>query len=414
MEFNIAKHTIFLTLHGSHAYGMAREGSDVDVKGIAIPPKEYFLGFFRQFNQFEGTFPRDYVAPGHGRSFRDSIQSMVGRNVPDDEKIDSTIYDIRKFLKLASDCNPNIIEVLFTDPKCFVICDTLGDVLLDHRDLFLSTKAKFRFCGYAFSQLKRIKTHRAWLLSPPKKKPVRSDFDLPERSLIPGDQREGAEALIRKKIEEWILLPDEMPRELLDSVRRNTTAALLDMWEALTGDCCMVREVNGEVVIDTLEPPLNEFGDFEPEKLAHAAGVSLGYNSNFLEVLDRERRYRSALKHFSQYQEWKRHRNPARAEMEAKFGFDGKHGSHLVRLLKMAKEILTEGKVIVCRPDAEELLSIRKGAWSYDQLIEWAENMQKELDEFYQSDKSPLPRTPDYKAIDKLCQDMVQAKVWSK
>jgi predicted nucleotidyltransferase len=405
MNFDITKHTIFLTLHGSHAYGMAREESDVDIKGIAIPPSEYFLGFRSRFDQYEGVYPRDAVIGNS--TFEKIVSNMVKREVPHDEKIDSCIYDIKKFCHLAANCNPNIIEVLFTDPKCFIVCTELGEMLLDNRDLFLSTSAKFRFSGYSFSQLKRIKTHRSYLLNPIKNKPTRKDFNLPDRSLVSGDQRRGAEALIRKKINEWILLPDEMPREQLESVRKNTSLALLNMWEALTSDCYVAKETDGEIFLDLLEPPLNKFGDFDPEKLAHAAGVSLGYDTNFLEVLDRERNYRSALKQFNQYQEWKKCRNPARAEMEAKFGFDGKHGSHLVRLLKMAKEILMEGKVIVCRPDAEELLSIRRGEWSYDQLIEWAENMQTELDEFYESGKSPLPRTPDYNKIDKLCQDLV-------
>ena len=49
MEFNLAEHTILLVLHGSHAYGMARPESDVDLRGIAIPPPEYFHGYLKHF-----------------------------------------------------------------------------------------------------------------------------------------------------------------------------------------------------------------------------------------------------------------------------------------------------------------------------------------------------------------------------
>lgn len=38
MEFDIAHHTILLVISGSHAYGMARPESDIDVRGVAIPP----------------------------------------------------------------------------------------------------------------------------------------------------------------------------------------------------------------------------------------------------------------------------------------------------------------------------------------------------------------------------------------
>lgn len=50
-----------------------------------------------------------------------------------------------------------------------------------------------------------------------------------------------------------------------------------------------------------------------------------------------------------------------------------KHALHLVRLMRMAEEILSEGKVLVKRPDAQELLAIRNGAWSLESLLAWAE-----------------------------------------
>jgi len=409
MEFKIEDHTIFITLHGSHAYGMSGPGSDVDVKGVAIPPRSYFYSFFRNFEQFEGQFPRDYKvgkwwSQNPDKTFLERVEEAVGRSVPNNEQIDSTIYDIRKFFKLATDCNPNIIEVLFTDEKHHLLTSHLWRMILDHRNLFLSTKAKFRFCGYAFSQLKRIKTHRAWLLNPPKDKPTRGDFGLPEHSLLSRDHREAAEGLIRKKVEEWILIPDELPREVLESVRLNTMNALREMWEGLASNC--YRLVDGHY--EPLSIPIDEMDDYDINELSNAAGRFLGYNTNFLELLDRERRYKGALKYYNQYQEWKANRNPARAAMEANFGYDGKHASHLVRLLRMAEEILLTGDVNVNRNDAEELLSIRTGAWQFDDLLEWADRQQKKLDKIYEDKISPLPKTPDYHKIDELCMEVVE------
>jgi hypothetical protein len=57
---------------------------------------------------------------------------------------------------------------------------------------------------------------------------------------------------------------------------------------------------------------------------------------------------------------------------------------------------------------AAELLSIRNGAWSYEKLIEWAEQQDKELGEFYESGKSPLPKKPDHVKLDALCRQMVE------
>jgi hypothetical protein len=45
----------------------------------------------------------------------------------------------------------------------------------------------------------------------------------------------------------------------------------------------------------------------------------------------------------------------------------------------MGQEILTTGQVQVLRPDAEELLQIRDGKWSYDELLEYAEDMDNDI-----------------------------------
>ena len=71
----------------------------------------------------------------------------------------------------------------------------------------------------------------------------------------------------------------------------------------------------------------------------------------------------------------------------------------------MCREILTLGKVIVKRPDAEELIAIRNGAWTYDQIIEWATREDVALTELAKT--SQLPNTPDRAKIDALCIDLM-------
>ena len=338
--------TILLTLSGSHAYGTHTPTSDYDYKGVAIPPVEYFLGATKKFEQAEWK-----------------------------KDPDCTIYDIRKFVNLAADCNPNIIEVLWSSPSAILECSTLGARLLESRALFLSRKAKHTFSGYAISQLKRIKSHRRWLLTPPKAAPERKDFGLPERTLIPRDQLDFATAHIKKKLDEWNLGLDELD-----------DAAKID-------------------VRDKIEKTLAEI-HVTADSLWVNAARAIGFGSNYIELLDSERKFTAAQREFEQYQNWVKTRNTARAELEAKHGFDSKHGMHLVRLLRMCREILTEGVVHVMRPDAEELLSIRNGAWSYDQIVEFAEREDAALTDLSKSSK--LPHTPNRVAIDKLCVNLVQ------
>lgn len=337
---------ILVVTHGSHAYGLNTPTSDVDIKGIAIPPREYFLGFTHRFDQAVSTDP------------------------------DMVVYELRKFCKLAAENNPNILEILFCDESNHLIATASGRRLIEGRELFLSKKARHTFSGYAHAQLKRIKTHHRWLRNAPKAPPTRAEFGLPERTVIPADQLAAAQSAIEKKFTEWNF--DDLSD--LDPSQR-------------IGLQNMMAEI------------LAEAGVTEESRYAAAARV-IGYSENFIRLLDLERQYKAAKTEWENYQRWLATRNPARAELEKQYGYDTKHAMHLVRLMHMAREILEHGKVIVKRPDREELLAIRGGAWSYDRLIEWAEGQDAALDDIYKS--SPLPHAPDRAALDRLCISLVE------
>lgn len=341
----LPERTIFVTWAGSHAYGTNTPTSDEDFRGIAIPPKEYFLGTPR----FDQWTPK---------------------------AVDVVIYGITKFFDLAKACNPNIIELLFTDPSQHLICTDAMEKLLAHRYHFLSRKARHTFAGYAKSQLNRIKGHRAWILNPPKAPPTRADFGLPDKPLISKDQLNAAEALVREKTASWW---DDTFDDLDDAQKiaiKNHIEQYLTELEAAHGS-------NWEVV-----------------------ARHLGMEDNFIAVVSREKGYRAKKREWKQYQTWLATRNPVRAQMEKKYGFDCKHGMHLVRLLSMCAEILEKGEVNVKRPDAEFLLSIRNGAWTYDELIEWADKQEAYINEI--TPNSPLPKEPDYKLLDNLLLEIVE------
>lgn len=308
MDFDIEKRTIYLARHGSHAYGLNTPESDVDIKGICIPPKEYFLGFLRSFEQHE---------------------ALVSRGHPEDK----VVFSLTKFVKLAADCNPNIIEVLHCEESDIIQMDEFGEWLRDIRDSFLSAKAKHTFSGYAHSQLKRIKTHREWLLNPPKQMPTRKEFGLSETSKVSKSELGVQDALLDK-------------------------------------------------------------------------GMELDLPKDLVTLFVKERAYNAAKTTWDQYEHWKKTRNPKRAELEAKYGYDTKHGSHLLRLMRMCKEILLTGKVIVKRPDREELLAVKNGLVPYDALIEEAEALEIECNELYKTTK--LPHEPNRKYIDEQCVKMVE------
>jgi uncharacterized protein len=298
---------IFETVHGSRAYGLATATSDTDLKGIFVPSTEALHGFLPAPEQIEVSSER-------------------------------VLYDIRKFFRLAAACNPTVIELLFTDPSDHQAVTRAGRQLLERRREFLSARAGDSFGRYGLSQLRRIKTHRRWLLNPPQAKPSREAFGLSERPLVPRDQLGAAEAML--------------------------------------GD-----------------------GRIEPSSMP----------PNFLEVLQRERQFRQALREWQQFQTWLRERNAARAELERRFGYDTKHAMHLVRLLRMAVEILKTGEVRVHRPDATELLAIRNGAWTFDELMENAERLGGDVESLAAA--SALPREPDEARLNALCVELIEQTV---
>jgi len=344
--------TIYLTVHGSHAYGTNTPESDLDVRGVCIAPKEYHLGFKNVFEQAEQHEP------------------------------DLTVFELRKFLRLAAECNPNVIEVLFTDDSDRLQVTPAGEILLANRDIFLSRKAKHTFSGYAISQLRRINLHYRWLKNPPKSAPTRAEFNLPERTLIPADQLAAAQSSISKRMDEWT-------------------------WHELEHVEPATRQALKNLFFDRLVEVTMWSPDNLDAKVWESATRSLGYSTNFIELLDLERRYTAKHREWEQYQGWLKSRNPARAAIEAKYGYDCKHAYHLIRLLRMCREILTEGKVLVRRPDREELLAIRNGAWSYERLVEWAEAQDKELTELAKT--SPLPNRPNDKKLDLLCINLIES-----
>ena len=128
-------------------------------------------------------------------------------------------------------------------------------------------------------------------------------------------------------------------------------------------------------------------------------------STNFLDILERERRYRTARKEWDSYLSWQRTRNPRRSELEAKFGYDTKHALHLIRLLRMGLEIVATGRVLVRRDDRDELLGIKAGALSYDELMARAETLGQQV--HAAAATSPLPAAPNDAALDTLCADIV-------
>jgi len=339
-------------LIGSWAYGLNTPESDEDYRGICIPDEIYLRSPFKNFEQYE------------------------------DPTKDRQIYGITKFVKLARDNNPNIVELLAVDDKFIKTIKWPGKLLRDNVNLFLSAKCKFTFSGYSFSQLQRIKTHKKWLDKIPEKpiEPKRTSSIVATnamKNMLDGF-RDFVAQIVAEKLHKELAYKD-IDMELKD---------LTDMMSHTMADFPMVY-----------------FRDYAV-KFFKSISKNVMKEESYI-LLQEEFDYFFKLNEWNQYQTWQKNRNPKRAELEAKYGYDVKHGSHLVRLLKQCENILTKGYLNVWVGDDKDILAVKNGEWTYEYLIKWADDFNEKINDIYNTNSYVIRKSPDNEKIEELYLEII-------
>ena len=170
----IERNTILKTVWGSQAFGTAGPNSDLDVRGVCIPPARFLLGL-SSFEQHE-----------------DRLGEIV-------------IYGLAKFVRLALANNPNMLDILWAEE---------ADVLWSWTNTakpcgplapsFSPARSRKTYAGYADDQLKRMETHYRWLHNPPDHQPSPPEFGAVSNSTggfrFPDTQKERA---YRAALKHW-------------------------------------------------------------------------------------------------------------------------------------------------------------------------------------------------------------------
>jgi len=89
-----------------------------------------------------------------------------------------------------------------------------------------------------------------------------------------------------------------------------------------------------------------------------------------------------------------------RKKLVEKWGFDLKNACTLIRLLKMGMEFLITGELQVDRPEKHQLIEIKKGLWTLEQVKKRADELFVGLEQAFI--KSKLPNKPNYDKANKL------------
>ncbi len=94
------------------------------------------------------------------------------------------------------------------------------------------------------------------------------------------------------------------------------------------------------------------------------------------------------------------------------FGYDTANASHVIRLFRMGIEFVESGRLTVRRPDRLELLDIKQGKLSLEEVKAMGMNLEELL--ALSKAKSVLPKFPDLAKINEILVDLTQKKLLDK
>lgn len=121
---DLFSHVIFQCVIGSQAYGLADDESDIDRRGIYLPPADLHWSLYGVPEQIEC------------------------------HETQEVYWELQKFLILALKANPNVLECLYS--PIVEKATPLAQELIDMRSMFLSKLVYQTYNGYVLSQFKKM------------------------------------------------------------------------------------------------------------------------------------------------------------------------------------------------------------------------------------------------------------------
>lgn len=328
---------LFEVISGSKAYGINKPTSDTDIRGVYLAPFDDVLGF----------------------KCKDQIA---------DDTNDIVFYELKRFLDLIEKQNPNILEMLYMPEDCILYKNPLMDKIFEHKDKFLSKTCMHSFAGYAISQIKKAKGLNKKINKPMsmvRKTPLDFCYFM----------HEGKSVNAREYLAEYGKLQQHCGLVCLDHMRF-TYAVYYDQVSHLNA--------KGKNIPLSYKPFRGIITSEETSNDVCLSEIPKGWEPMGYMVFNRDA-YEVHCKDYKEYLDWIEKRNPDRYEVTISNGndYDAKNMAHCIRLIRVAKEIASEGVVNVRRADREELLNIRNGQAKYEELINEADEALSQLGNLY-------------------------------
>jgi uncharacterized protein len=326
---------LFECIAGSRAYGLATPTSDTDIKGVFITPLRQWLG-------------RDHP-----------VQLNNATN-------DIVFYELGRYVDLLTKNNPNLIELLFSPEDCLIYRHPLMEKL--RPELFLSRRCQHTFAEYATSQITKARGLNKKIVNP---QPAQRRGLLDFCYMLEG---QGSIPLLT-----WLqargLKANDCGLSAVNHVR--------DLYGLYHDNVATYRGIvtsreSTELCLSSVPREATPLGWMSCNKDA----------------------YKKHCKEWAEYQQWLTCRNENRYQQTESHGqgYDAKNLMHTFRLLDAAAEIAQTGRLNVRTRQRDFLLQIKAGAFSYDELLQRAEEQKAQIAEWFS--KSDLPEHPDEEAIE--------------
>ena len=371
---------LLLVIRGSHAYGTNIETSDTDYAGVFIQSKEDIFGF----------------------NYKEQIN---------DDKNDTVIYEIKRFLQLLASNNPTVLELLNTPKDCIIYKDPIFDLVLENRDKFITKVCAKSFGGYGKMQIQKAKGQNKkqnWEKDKVTRKDV-LDFvyviegpkSIPWKKWNDGRYEEKFIGVVNvpNAMNVYAFYYDEDAHLYFsENISEETRIILAKQIELLKirkesgqpmgfGYKCLVKTGEGQNVAESNALRLSSIPKGETPI------CNIVYNKDG---------YSEHCKDFKSYEDWLANKNDARWVDVKSHGqkIDGKNMMHSRRLMDMAREIALGLGINVRRENAQELIDIRKGKIDLQTLIDQVEAEIIEIDELFAS--SNLPDKVDESFVNEL------------
>ena len=312
------RHLLLKCRSGSHAYELATPESDEDFRGVFLLPYDRLLGLEYTPQLADATNDRSY-------------------------------YELGRFVELLAKANPTALELLAT---------TGEDVLYRHPAMnqlrvedFLTKACRYTFAGYAITQI-----HKARGLNKKVHNPM------PE-------ERAGVEAFC-------YLVEHGRSQSLADWTYQNgipATALALAKVDHARDLYAVYHDSTGAGWARGVSRPQSNQVVLSDVPKGQPVIAYLSFNKDGYSTYCRDHRA---------YWDWVERRNDARylGTLAHGQGYDAKNMMHTLRLLEMAIEIFTQGRLNVRRPNRDFLLAVKAGKYTLDEVLELAEERLAALD----------------------------------